>query len=116
MSLIDSMMVPCRTLNRVRIDDPYGGYTEAWTDGASFDAAIIKNTTTEAQIAEKQDITELFTVVTKKTFPLAFHEAFKRLSDGQIFRVTSNSKDSEAPDASTVKITKVTAEKWVLPT
>lgn len=115
MSLIESMMTSCKILNRVRTDDAYGGYTEVWTEGATFDAAIIKNSTTEAQIAEKQGIDELFTVVTKKSFELDFHDVFKRVSDKQVFRVTSNAKDSEAPSASTVQITKVTAEKWVLP-
>lgn len=115
MSLIDSMMTPCKILNRIRTDDEYGGYTEEWTEGATFDAAIIKNSTTEAQIAEKQGINELFTVVTKKSLELDFHDVFRRVSDGQVFRVTSNAKDSEAPAVSTVQITKVTAEKWVLP-
>lgn len=115
MSLLDSMMTPCKILNRIRTDDEYGGYTDAWTEGATFDATIIKNSTTEAQIAEKQGIEELFTVVTKKSFELDFHDVFRRVSDGQVFRVTSRAIDSEAPSASTVQITKVTAEKWVLP-
>lgn len=109
------MMENCLIMNRIRVDDDFGGYSETWTEGASFKAAIIKNSTTEAQIAEKQGITELFTVVVKKGFSLSFHDVFKRVSDGAIFRVTSNVKDSEAPDASSVKIAKVTAEKWVLP-
>ena len=113
--LIDTMMEKCRILNHIREDDPYGSYTDTWRDGASFDATIIKDTTTEAHIAEKQGITEIFTVVTRKQFPLSYHDVFRRLSDGQIFRVTSNAKDSEAPEASTVKIAKVTAERWSLP-
>lgn len=115
MNLIDRMMEKCRIMNHIREDDPYGSYTDTWSDGASFDATIIKDSTTEAIVAEKQGITEIFTVVTKKQFPLSYHDVFRRLSDGQIFRVTSNAKDSEAPEASTVKIAKVTAEKWVVP-
>lgn len=113
--LIDQMMEKCRIMNRIRVDDEYGGYTETWSDGASFDATIIKNSTTEAIVAEKQGITEIFTVVTNKGFQLSYNDVFKRLSDNQIFRVTSNDKDSEAPEMSTVQISKVTAEKWVLP-
>lgn len=111
--LLDSMMEDCTILNRIRKDDPFGSYTETWEDGATFKAAIIKNSTTEAQIAEKQGIKELFTVVVEKGFDLDYHDSFKRDSDGQTFRVTSNITDSEAPEASTVKIAKVTAEKWV---
>jgi hypothetical protein len=113
--LIESMMENCLIMNHIRMDDDYGGYVDTWSEGATFKAAIIKNSTTDAQIAEKQGIAELFTVVTNKGFELSFHDVFKRASDGAIFRVTSNVKDSEAPEASTVKIAKVTAEKWVLP-
>lgn len=115
MNLIDSMMEKCRILNKIRADDDYGSYTITWTDGASFDAAIIKDSTTEAIVAEKQGITEIFTVVTKQGFRLSYNDYFKRLSDNQVFRVTSETKDSEAPGRSTVKIGKVTAEKAELP-
>lgn len=115
LSLLESMMEECRIINHIREDDPYGSVTDTWSDGAKFDATIIKNSTTEATIAEKQGITEIFTVVTRKGFELDYHDVFRRLSDGQIFRVTSMTKDSAAPEASTVKIAKVTAEKWVLP-
>ena len=115
MRLIDSMMDKCCIVNHIRQDDPYGSSTDVWSDGATFEAAIIKDSTTEATIAERQGVAEIFTVVVRKGMQLAYHDVFKRLSDGQIFRVTSNVKDSEAPEASSVRIAKVTAEKWVLP-
>lgn len=115
MTLLDRMATSCKIVNHVRTDDDVGGYKDTWEDGASFDATIIKNSTTEAQIAEKQGIEELFTVVTKSSFKLDFHDVFRRVSDSQVFRVTSNATDSEAPGASTVQICKVTAEKWVIP-
>lgn len=114
LSLITGMMDECCIMNKIRQDDPYGSETVSWTDGTSFQAAIIKNTTTQAVIAEKQGIKEIFTIVVQKGFSLSFHDVFKRVSDGEIFRVTSNVKDSEAPKASSVKIAKVIAEKWVL--
>ena len=109
------MMEKCIFLNHIRTDDAYGSSVETWTEGSEFDAAIIKNSSTEAVIAEKQGVSETFTVVTKSSFLLEYHDAFKRKADNQIFRVTSNAQDSDAPDASTVKIAKVSAEKWVLP-
>lgn len=115
MSLLDSMMERCVFLNHIRTDDAYGSSVETWTDGSQFDATIIKNSSTEATIAEKQGITEIFTVVTRSSFKLEYHDAFRRVSDGQVFRVTSNTIDSEAPEASTVRISKVTAERWALP-
>lgn len=115
LNLLDSMMEKCVYLNHTRTDDAYGSSVDAWTDGSQFDAVIIKNSSTEATIAERQGVTEIFTVVTRKSFLLDYHDVFRRISDGQIFRVTGIAKDSEAPEASTVKIAKVTAEKWVLP-
>ena len=109
------MMEECRILNHIRVDDDYGSSVDTWTDGSKFKAAIIKNSSTEATIAEKQGVDEIFTVITAKSFLLDYHDVFKRLSDNQIFRVTGKAVDSEAPNASTVKIAKVTAEKWVLP-
>jgi head-tail adaptor len=115
MSLLTQMMDECRILNHVRVDDDYGGYTETWTEGATFLAAIAKDMTTEQQIAEKQGISESFTVVVEETFSLDYHDVFKRKKDNSIFRVTSRTQDSTAHPASTVRIAKVTAERWVLP-
>lgn len=115
MSLISEMMEPCKILNRIRQDDPYGSWTDVWTEGASFNATIIKNSTTEATVAERQGISEIYTVVTAKGFPLAYHDVFRRMKDNAVFRVTSESVDSEAPVRSSVKIEKVTAERWELP-
>ena len=109
------MMEQCRILNHIREDDPYGSSVDYWADGATFDATIIKNSSPEVMVAEKQGIAEIFTVVIRKGFQLDYHDVFRRLSDGQVFRVTSNVTDSKAPEASTIKIAKVTAEKWVLP-
>ena len=115
LSLLTSMMEECQILNHARVDDEYGSSVDTWTEGSKFSAAIIKNSSTEATIAEKQGVEEIFTVVTARTFLLDYHDVFKRLSDNQIFRVTGKAVDSEAPNASTVKIAKVNAEKWVLP-
>lgn len=114
MSLIAEMMESCKIMNRARLDDGLGGYTETWTEGATFNAAIIKETSTETQIAEKQGVKEIFSVVAQSGFDLDYHDVFKRLSDGQIFRVTGRLADSEAPERSTVKIGKAPVEKWVL--
>lgn len=116
LSLIESMMEDFVFLNKVKVDDPVGGYKDDYQDGVTFKAAVIKNSTTEAQIAEKNGISEIFTIVTDKSMVLEFHDVLRRASDGEIFRVTSRAVDSQAPEASTVPIAKVSAERWVLPT
>ena len=116
MSLLTQMMEQCQILNHVRTDDAFGGYTEAWTAGAKFKAAIAKNSSPEVVVAEQQGISEQFTVVVADNIVLDYHDVFQRLSDNAIFRVTSKTTDSTAHPASTVRIAKVTAERWVLPT
>lgn len=115
MNLLTQMMDECRILNHVRADDDFGGYTDEWTTGASFKAAIAKDGSPEQLVAEKQGLSESFTVVVDKNFSLDYHDVFMRVKDGSIFRVTSKTQDSTAHPASTVKIAKVTAERWVLP-
>lgn len=116
MNLIESMMEDCVFLNKVKVDDPVGGYKDDYQSGITFKAAVIKTNTTETQIAEKSGMSEIFNIVTDKSMVLEFHDVIRRVSDGEIFRVTSRAVDSQAPAASTVQIAKVTAERWVLPT
>ena len=115
MNLLTQMMEDCVILNHVRTDDAYGGYTDAWTDGAKFKAAIAKDGSPEQLVAEREGIAEMFTVVVNRGFSLDYHDVFRRLSDNAIFRVTSKTTDSTAHPASTVQIAKVTAERWELP-
>ena len=67
MSLLDDEMEKCTLIDKRRVPDGYGGAKVAWVDSINFDAAIILDTSTEARIAEKQGVTNLYTVTTKKT-------------------------------------------------
>lgn len=114
MSLIEAMMVPCRMLDKTTVSDGMGGFTTVWSDGATFDAAIVKDSSMTARLAEKQGVTEVYTITVKDGVQLAFHDVIKRLSDGAIFRVTSNIMDSKSPEVATFHIGVVTAERWEL--
>ena len=115
MSLLTQMMEECKILNHVRTDDEFGGYSDAWTEGTKFMAAIAKNGSPEQLVAEKEGISEAFTVVVNDSIVLDYHDVFRRTRDQAIFRVTSRTTDSTAHPASTVRIAKVTAERWELP-
>lgn len=114
MSLIDEAKEACTMLDRRTVSDGMGGFVYEWTDGATFSAAIIKDNSIEARTAEKQGVTELYTVTVDKGTPLAYHDVFRRDSDGATFRVTSNIKDSETPARASFQIGQVTAERWEL--
>lgn len=115
--ILGGLFEACTMMDKVTGNRPdgQGGMVESFQPGASFDALIEKNTTTEAQVAERQGIREMYTVVIRKGLPLKYQDVFRRDSDGATFRVTSNAADSAAPDVSTVQIAKVTAERWDIP-
>lgn len=115
MSLLQERMEPCRLIEKKCVPDGESGFVTTWTDGAEFTAAIALNSSMEARIAEKQGVTSVYTVTTPQTAPLEYHDVFKRLPDGQVFRVTSNSKDVETPARATFQVMQASAEKWELP-
>ena len=108
------MMEPCTEIRRVRHDDEQGGYDYQYEDGVAFDAAIVKDRTLAARVAEKEGVTEVYTVTTPAGVGLDFHELFRRNSDGAVFRVTSSAQDSKPPKAASFSFEQVTAERWTL--
>lgn len=115
MSLIDDFTSKCVMQDRVTRPDGYGGVEPAWQDGAEFDAAITLDTSMQSRIAEKQGVTALYTVTTKKTINLQYHDVFKRVADGKIFRVTSDGDDKATPLSASLNMRQVSAEEWSLP-
>lgn len=113
--LFEDMFEGCVLLDKRTTSDGMGGYIREWVDGAEFEAAIVKDNTLAARVAEKQGVTEVYTVTVHKGVSLEYHDVFRRSSDGLTYRVTSNVKDSETPSRATFQIGQVTAERWDLP-
>ena len=116
MSLMTDAMTKCTMLDKKTVPDGQGGFIPTWTDGAEFQAAITKDSSTQMRIAEAQGVKEVYTVWVDKKLDLDFHDVFRRESDGAIFRVTSNQQDNETPKRATFSVGHVSAERWVLPT
>lgn len=114
MSLIDDFKVPCTLLEKRRVPDGEGGWTVAWADGPSFEAAIVLDNSMSARTAFKQGVTAVYTVTADRSTPLDFHDVFRRDSDGKVFRVTSDSDDDHTPDVATFQFLQVSAEEWSL--
>lgn len=115
MSLLDEAMTSCVILDKRTEADGYGGYRTVWSDGAEFNAAIVLDTSMEARIGEKQGVTALYTITTTKALNLQYHDVFRRLKDGKIFRVTSDGDDKYTPASATLNMRQVSAEEWSLP-
>lgn len=115
MSLLSDAMESCIMLNKKTEADGYGGFFNTWTDGAEFKAAITFDTSIEARNAEAAGVTSLYTVTTDKSITLEYHDVFRRVSDGKIFRVTSDGDDKFTPSNALLNMRQVTAEEYSLP-
>lgn len=110
--LIDCMMVPCVRMVPERTPDGSGGHTTTWTEGEQIRAAIIRDTTTEARIAEAAGPVEMYTVTVSRSVHLKFHDVIKRLTDGKTFRITSDNAEMKTPLCTALDIAQSTAEAW----
>ena len=114
MSLIDEAMTTVVLMEKTRQPDGEGGFITSWIDGVSFDAAITFDTSMESRIAERQGVTSRYTITTGKNAKLEYHDVIRRLSDGKVFRITSDGDDVQTPNRATFQFLQVTAEEWVL--
>ena len=112
MSLLTEAMEECIMLDKVTIDDGYGGVKQSYTSGATFYSAITFDTSIEARVADKQGVTSLYTVTTARSIILEYHNVFKRKRDGKIFRVTSDGDDKYTPKSAGLDMRQVTAEEF----
>lgn len=114
MSLLSQAMEDVVLMEKKREPDGEGGFLPAvWVDGASFKAAITFNSSMEARTAEKQGVTSLYTVTVPLNCKLEYHDSFKRLRDGKVFRVTSDGDDKITPASASFQFIQVTAEEYV---
>lgn len=114
MSLLSEAMEKCIKLDKTTENDGCGGYIVVWREGFTFECAISFDTSMEAKIAEQAGVTSLYTVTTRKNLTLEYHDVFKRVRDGKIFRVTSDGDDKYTPSSATLDMRQVTAEEYVL--
>ena len=116
MNLVESMMEDFVLLEKTRADDGEGGWVTAWKDGIRFDAAATLDTTMQARIGEAQGVSSVYTITTRRPAKLEFHDVIRRLSDGAVFRITSNASEKQSPKFGTLDLSQCSAERWVLPT
>ena len=116
MSLIDSAMTSVVLLDKKHVPDGEGGFITTYEEGAVFDAAITFDASMTARIAQAQGVTSRYTITTRKSVVLEYHDVLRRVSDGKIFRVTSDGDDKFTPASASLNMRQVTAEEWRLPT
>lgn len=112
MSLLEEAYEPCKMIDIKRVSDGAGGFETTYVDGVEFNAAIRRDSSTLGKIAEKQGVTDLYTITTKKSIVLRHPDILKRLSDGKIFKVTANGDDNRTPASASLNMRQVSAEEW----
>lgn len=115
MSLLEKEFEPFVILNKAVVPDGVGGTITTWTDGKTINAVSRLDNSKEARIAQQQGVTALYTLVTRKSVILDYHDVLRRKSDGKIFRVTSDGEDMKTPDSASFAYREVNAEEWRLP-
>lgn len=115
MSLLTEAFENCTMLDRTTQPDGYGAFESVWSDGAPFQAAIVLDSSAQNRIASVQGVTALYTVTTRKTVNMRYHDVFRRESDGKVFRVTSDGDDRKTPASASLDMRQASAEEWSLP-
>lgn len=116
MSLLDSAMEPFVFVDKSRQPDGEGGYITTWSEGAEITANARFDSSMQARIGEAQGVTALYTITTRKSVTLEYHDVIKRLRDGKVFRITSDGDDNSTPDSAGLNMRQVNAEEWSIPT
>ena len=114
MALVDCVMVPCVFMVPHREPDGSGGFDTTWEQGDKILAAIVRDTSTEAKIAEAAGTVCLYTITVRRDVHLKYHDVIKRLSDGAVFRITSDNGEKQTPSCTSLDMAQSTAEAWRL--
>lgn len=112
MSLLSESMETWVLLDKTTAKDGYGGVITTWTDGAEIQAAVVHDSSIQAQAAQQQGVTGVYTITTSKAVVLRFHDVLRRVSDGLVLRVITNGTDKKTPASAGLNMRQVTAEEW----
>ena len=103
-------------------NDGYGGMYFTYKAGAIFDAVLILNNSIQAQTAQKQGVTGVYTLTFSKTLRLPWHTVFQKIirngneiiGTGSYYRVTTKD-DNSPPKTASLKFRQVVCEEYKLP-
>lgn len=113
-SLLDENKETFVLLNRTATTDGYGSFVFSWSDGPSFGGVLLDNQSLNARIAGVQTGQTFGTLKTHRSVELEFHDAFRRVKDGTVYRVSQ--KDSnQTPPSSEMDIRQYPIEAWEIP-
>ncbi len=114
MSLLQDAFEKCIFINKIKAPDGEGGFNVEWQEGGQFECAVTFDNSLEGRTAQKQGVTSVYTVTTNKNVVLDYHDVFKRVRDGKIFRITSDNDDMQTPKMASFQVRVASAEEFEL--
>lgn len=115
MSLLTEQMEKFILYDAVRRPDGYGGSVTEWRKALEFYAAAVLDSSIEAQTALAAGVTGVYTITTERQLNLQYHDVIQRVSDGKVFRVTTDGDDKKTPASAGLNMRQVRAEEWRFP-
>ena len=116
-NLLFDQFEPCVFMVKSKQPDGYGGTETVWTEGVQIQAYCRMDSPVREIVGDKLVEKSTYTIITDANTLLDFNDVIKRVSDGKLFRATSDGDDYKLPSASSVQVNKVTAEELTaLPT
>lgn len=115
MSLVDNAMEKSNIMDKTTTPDGRGGVITTYKEGAEIKVAYSFDTSTQARVAEQAGTSDRYTLTTRRSVNLQYHDIVKRARDGKVFRVTSDGDDNFTPSTSSLDMRQVEAEEWKIP-
>lgn len=112
--LEDYLQTKFRILDKTSRPDPLGGVIYVYQEGAEFLGGAVRDTTTDAQIANQQGGRTLFTLVVKKGLDLERNQLIRRVDDGSNYKLLTDMRDMQTPDHAGLKCAQASMERVVL--
>lgn len=108
--VLDQYLTPVCLLKRTVVPDGYGGETEKWQEGETFNAAFFPEASGDARTAEQRGHRRLFTLLAPQTVHFRHNDRIRRLADGLTLRILTDGDDLKTPPGSRLKLCQVQAE------
>lgn len=92
------------------VSDGMGGLKKDYFDRDPFQAAIHTVSTTQAELAYRSGTKTIYRITHTSALELHAGDVVRRVRDGKLYRITSDSSDNRTPDVAQERYAYVTAE------
>lgn len=111
MSLLEEAFEDYIYMNKAVVDDGYGGRVTTWTEGATVGGAMVYNNSNTMRIAQAIGSKSTYTFTCRKDLEMDYHDVLKRVKDGKLFRITTNSDENQTPKSAGLNMRQYDAEE-----